>query len=321
MKETKKMTLSEYEKKYNKHKNFKAVKLYLFILVAAIGLIICACLFFVVLRLFEINKYAGYVGIGVSVLIFLLIYLVPVIKVFKTKSFMVDVDENNIKQAKKFNKKLRNDLADKIIDLKFSTTDNIYTDESVKELIAAREAKDDEKFKLALDNIYTVDVRKAAKKITREYALKVGVSTALSQSDKIDTLLVVAYNMNLIKDIIFLYGFRPSEARMAKIYQTVIFDALIAFGASNVTGKMALTVIDKIPVIGSVVDSISQGLINGIFTLLIGSKTRKYLIKEYKLQNVIDNIDEESIEEDEKEMMINLKDDIIALTKNKKVPA
>ena len=323
----KKMSLKEYEKKYSKPENVKLAKSFIFILSAAIGLIIFASLFFIVLRIYEINKYVGYVAIGVAVLIFLLIYVIPLVKIGTTKSFITNVDSKNAKAAQKYNKKLRNDIADKILDLKFKTEDSIYSDELIKELAYAKEFKNDKQIKETLTKIYDTDVRKSSNKLIKEHAIKAGVSTALSQSDKVDTLFVVAYNLSLIKDIIFLYGYRPSDAKMSKIYTTVIADALVAYGmgssATSITNtitKLGGKALDKIPyvggAIGTIIDSLAQGMINASLTVMIGFQTKKYLKNEYKLQDILDDIDIAS-EEEEKSMTEEVKSEVGSIAKSK----
>ena len=165
----------------------------------------------------------------------------------------------------------------------------------------------------------------------RDHALKVGITTALSQSEKVDTLFVAAYNLSLIKDIVFLYGYRPSDAKLAKIYQSVIVDALIAYGVGNATGSMATTAVTKfggkavegIPflgtALGTIIDSAAQGIINSTLTVLIGFQTKKYLKKEYHLQDILDEIelDEEKELDSEKEMVESLREDIKNKAKKK----
>jgi len=323
----KKMTLEEYQKKYSKPYNEKAAKSFLFIFAASIGIIIAFCLFSVVMKIYEIsnkNNIALYVSIGAAILLFLVIYGIPLFKIKNTKSFITNVNSDNVKEAKKYNKKLREDIADKMIDLSEKATDvSWYSEERIGKLAVARQTHNDELLKESLTAAYKTDINKACNKMIRDHALKVGVTTAISQSEKIDTLFVVIYNLSLIKDIIFLYGFRPNDRQLSKIYRSVIGDAIIAYGLGNATGSMASGVVKKmgkgldgIPLIGSaintVIDSLAQGVINSTLTVMIGIQTKKYLLKEYKLQNILDDviISETELENEAKEMSSNLKEDI-----------
>ena len=82
--------------------------------------------------------------------------------------------------------------------------------------------------------------------------------------------------------------------------------------------------LDGLPLIGSaintVIDSLAQGVINSTLTVMIGVQTKKYLLKEYKLQNILDNviISEEQLENEAAEMSSNLKEDIKAQSKKDK---
>ncbi len=322
--ENKKMTLEEYQKKYSKPYNEKAAKSFLFIFGAAIGIIIIFCLFNICYKIYEINKIAGYISIGLAVLIYIIIYIIPLIKIKYTKSFITNVNSDNVKEAKKYNKKLREDIADKMIDLSQKADDvTWYSDEKIGKLAIARQTHNDEGLKDALTETYKTDVNKAGNKMIRDHALKVGVTTALSQNEKIDTLFVVMYDLSLIKDLIFLYGFRPNDRQLSKIYRNVIGDAIIAYGLGNATGSMASGIVKKmgkgldgIPLLGSaistVIDSVAQGVINSTLTVLIGFQTKKYLMKEYKLQDILDNVivTEEELDTEAAEMSSNLKADI-----------
>jgi len=306
------ITLEEYQDKYSKPENVKKAKQFLVLFTLAIGVIIFTCLFFMVLKVYDINKYAGYVSIGVATIIFLVIYIIPVIRINSMKSFITNVDETNAIDAKKYNKKLRFEIAEKMIDMHLKTNE-YYGNENISKLIIAKEKKDNEEIKNCLTNIYKTDVKEASNKMIRDYALKIGFSTALSQSEKLDTLFVVTYDLQLIKNIVFLYGYRPSDNKMVKIYKNVIRNALIAYGVGNITSNASKGVIKKLgkageslPIIGSalstIIDSSLQGVTNSAFTVMLGFQTKKYLRKEYKLQDILDNIlvsEEEELEEQE----------------------
>lgn len=333
-KESGKLTLEEYQKKYSKPVNEKVAKTFLFIFAAAIGIIIFFCLFLLVLRLFELHQIAGYVGSGVAVLVFFFVYVVPLVKIHQAKPFITNVDSRNAREAQKYNKALRENIADKMIDLKAKTTGvTWYSEANVGKLAIARQTHDDKGLKDALTETYETDVKAAANKMIRDHAFKVGVTTALSQSEKIDTLFVVTYDLSLIKDLIYLYGFRPSDTQLMKCYQTVIADALIAYGLGNATGSIATGVVKKmgnvtesVPFLGglvsTVIDSITQGLVNASLTVIIGFQTKKYLMKEYRLQDILDTVELPTEEEEAAEasqLMDSLKKDIALTAKKGKV--
>ena len=318
-----KLTLEEYQDKYNRPENVKAAKSFLFIFSSLIGVLMATALFFVVLRLFELHLYAGYVGIPAAILVFIFAYIVPIVKLKNMKSFKTRVTATNAREAKRHNKELRNDIADKMIDLT-NKTDGVewYSPAKIGKLAVARHTRNDEEVKTVLSEIYETDVREAAKKVIRKTAVRVGVITALSQSAMVDTLFMVTYELNLIKDIVYLYGYRPSEAQLARIYKNVIQNALITYGVSSATAGFGKTLssgiataIDKATasanfftaalgtlasaLAGTAIESGIQFAVNSMLTVIIGYQTKKYLVREYKLQEILDNV--EIFAEDEEE--------------------
>ncbi|MCR4897951.1 MAG: YcjF family protein [Acholeplasmatales bacterium] len=332
--EEKKMTLEEYQEKYSKPENLKAAKGFLVLFTLTIGVIIFTCLFFIVLKLYDIHKYAGYAGTGVGVILFIVLYIVPVVKINSLKSFVTNVDSNNAKKAQKYNKKLRNDIADKMIDITSKTEGiSFYDADKIGKLAIARNTNNNEEVKTLLTDIYKTDVKKSANRMIRNCAAKIGISTALSQSEKLDTLFVVVYELKLIKDIVFLYGYRPSDAKMAKIYKTVITNSITAYGLNTASSKISTGVAKKIgkaadgipfvgSAVGALIDSSIQGAINSSFTVILGFQTKKYLIKEYKLQDLLDNIDlEENDEEEQKELIEEIEKESKPIKEKKKLIA
>ena len=324
--EKKKMTLEEYEQKYSHRQNTKAIKSFLLLTEVLIGVGLAAILFFVVLRLFDLNQIAGYVGIGVSVIIFIGFYVIPIVKIRKTKSFETNVNKYNAKQAKKHNQELRCEIADKFIEFSEST-DGVgwYNSDLIGKLAIARHMNNDLETKEVLTKLFETDVKKTAKSIIRDHAIKVGLVTAISQSDKIDTMFMALYELNLIKQLVFLYGFRPSDAKLMRIYMVVLKNALVTYGLESITDNLATGIVQKIggalssiPALGSVVSTVissaSQGVINGGLTVIVGHQTLLYLQKEYRLQDMLDEVELDDI--DEKEMMLEVKDDIIKETKS-----
>lgn len=340
-KEPQKLTLEQYQQKYSRPENIAAAKTYLFILGAAIGIIIAVALFFVVLRLFEIHEIAGYVGIVVALLLFVLVYIVPLVKINKKKSFITNIRDRDAKYAKKHNKQLREEIADKMIDV----TVNIegvswYSDAMISELIQARHTRNDKELKKALTKIYKTDVKNAGNKMIRNSSVKVGLTTALSQSEYLDILFVVVYDLKLIKDLVYLYGYRPNESQMIKIYQTVITNSLIAYGVSTGTnnigktfGNSVLNAFEKASnslnpftssvgaivggIAGTALESSIQFVINSTFTAIIGYQTKKYLLKEYHLQDILDEIEIEDTPEEEAKMIDSIKTEIKDNLQNK----
>lgn len=325
-KEVKKMTLEEYQDKYSKPENSKLIKFGLVLFLAAIGIIVFACLLLVVFRVFEINEYAGYASIAVAALLFIFFYIVPVIQIHKHKPFITNVDSRNVRRAKIYNKKLRNEISDKMIDFTSKVGGKSWYDEVlIGKLAIARQTNSDKEVKSLLTQIYDSSVRKEANKIISAHAVKVGLMTAASQSDRLDSAFVAIYELHLIKDIVYLYGFRPSNAKLLKIYRNVIVNSLLSYGVStgttNLISKGLSATFEGLPLLGSLIStaiaSASQGIINGVMTGIIGVQTKKYLIKEYHLQDVLDEIQLDDPQDDE-EMIQDISKEIKSQTKDKK---
>lgn len=325
-KENNKMTLEEYQEKYSKSENSKAIKFGLVLFVASIGVIVATCLLLVVLRVFELNEYAGYASIAVAVLVFIFLYIVPVIQIHKYRPFITNVNSKNARHAKSYNKKLRNDISDKMIDFTSKVVGKSWYDEvAIGKLAIARQTSDDKEVKSLLTQIYDTSVKKEANKIISGHAVKVGLLTAASQSAYLDTAFVAVYELNLIKDLVYLYGFRPSNAKLLKIYRNVIVNSLLSYGVStgttNLISKGLSATFEGLPLLGTLIStaiaSASQGIINGVMTGIIGVQTKRYLIKEYHLQDILDEIELDDPEDDE-EMIKDISKEIKSQTKDNK---
>ncbi len=314
-----KMTIYEYEQKYSKRENARGAKILLRLIATALGVIIAACLITVTLKLWDVHMYAGIACAVVSVILFICLYIVPLVKIAKKGKFQVNVNARTAREAQKHNKKLRREIALKIIELT-SQVDGVgwYDSEVVGELAIAVNVNDNEGIKKSLTALYSGSVKKSAKSLIYKSALKSGMYSALAQTSKADALLVVFLNLQLVKDIVYLYGFRPSDAKLVKIFGRVLQNSLIAYGLGNVKigNSIVKTMGDAmkgLPLLGTaistIVDSSVQGLTNGVLTTVMGYQTIKYLNYEYKLQNILDGVElaeeeemKETCEQIEKEL-------------------
>lgn len=321
--ESNKLTLEEYQKKYSKPYNEKAVKAFLFVAYAIGALLVVFCLFSLVLQLYNAtdkNQIVLYISIGVAVIVFIFVYVLPVLKIHKLQPFMTqNVNRDNVKQVKKHNRELREKIADQIIDVQAKIGNcDWYNEEAVGKLAIARHTHDDAALRSALLYLYNNDIKKAANSMIRKKALQVGIFTALSPSDKLDTAIVVAYNMKLMKDIMFLYGFRPNDRELTKLYYNILASALLAYGLSNL--NLAGRLLEGIPIVGAAVDALAQGIGNAALTAHIGFQTKRYLMKDYHLQDYLEDV----VVNDEEEtnvIVADVKDEIVKQMKNKKARA
>ncbi len=306
--EAQKMTIYEYEEKYVKRENTKGATFALRMFAVLIGLFFVWCLFSISKTIWDINNYAGYAAAGVSVLILIIFYIVPVVKIFKTDYFVTNVNYKTAGAAKRKNRQVRRQIAEKIVDVCSNVAGvGWYDSRTVEQLEAGLKANDDGVIKEQLTALYSGSVKKSAKEIIFKCSMKSAAYSALSQNNKTDALLVAVVNLQMIKDIVFLYGFRPSDTRLVRIFGAVLRNALVSYGLGGlkIGNGIARTMGDAargIPILGTaisvLVDSSVQGLTNGTLTAVIGFQTIKYLNTEYKLQNILDGVEvAETVEE------------------------
>ena len=322
-----KLTIYEYEQKYTKRENVRGARLLLAIIAAAIGVFLFFCLFSISMRVYDINEYAGYGAAAVSVLVYIFLFIVPLVRILKTDYFIVNVNAKTAAAAKSHNKKVRRNIADKIIDLT-AKVDGVgwYDSETVGKLAIAVKTDNDKAIMQNLTALYSGSVKKSAKELIFKSSLKSGMYSALSQTNKVDSLLVAVLNLQLVKDLVFLYGFRPSDPKLVRIFARILQNSLIAYGlgGAKIGNSVVQTMgnaVKGIPLLGSaistLVDSSVQGLTNGVLTTVIGYQTIKYLNTEYRLQEILDGVEIIETEEEFKEACDELEKE---LKKGKKLP-
>ncbi len=306
------MTVYEYERKYAKRENARGAKLILRLIAAVIGILIFVCLFLLSLRMYEINRYAGYATGGVCLILYIVFFIVPLVKILRTGYFITNVNAVSARKAQRHNRKLRREIADKIIDFTAKVDGaGWYDSETVGKLAIAAKTGDDEGVKRHLTALYKGSVKKSARGLIFRSALKSAAYSAVSQNATLDSVLVVTVNLQLIKDLVYLYGFRPSDAKLLRIFAIVLSNSLVAYGLGgmNIGRTVVQTMgnaVKGIPILGSaiaaIVDSSVQGLVNGTLTTVIGYQTVRYLNREYRLQDILDGVDvscsETELEED-----------------------
>ena len=159
-----------------------------------------------------------------------------------------------------------------------------------------------------MTKMINTSIRKKSNDLIIKWSIKTGVLTAISQSDVIDSVFVVIINLLLVKDLVFLYGFRYSAFRLLKTFIGVFVSAATAYSLQNANiGKNVLSMLSgvlrkvgrNIPApatvltsaIEVVADSSAQGMGNALMTAFIGYQAIGYLNKEYNLQDELKDID------------------------------
>ena len=331
-KEPRKMTIYEYEEKYVKNRNARGARVLIWIIAGVVGVFLAWCLLSITLQIWELRQYAGYAAAGVSVILFVLLFVVPLVKIFRLDYFHTNVNAAHAASAKRHNRRLRRSIAERMVDFGARVENAGWYDDAVlAELAAYLANNDDEGIKRSLTALYSGRVKKTAKDYIFRYALKSAAYSALSQQSRTDAALVAVVNLQLIKDIVFLYGFRPSDTRLVKIFAAVVRNSLISYGLGSVKigNGIVKTMGDAakgIPFLGSaisaLVDSSVQGLTNGTLTAVIGFQTIRYLNKEYRLQNILDGVEIAGTDEELKETCEDIEEELKKRPrKGKRVPA
>lgn len=125
-------------------------------------------------------------------------------------------------------------------------------------------------------------------------SLSTGCLTALSQNTAIDASVVVVKNLQLVKDLIWLYGFRPTNSEMSKILGKVVKNVCVSIGlntmqnGTNIAGKIFNKESNNflIQMLGQALNMGAQFLGNGAMTYMVGKYTVNALLSQYRIQDV-----------------------------------
>jgi hypothetical protein len=128
-----------------------------------------------------------------------------------------------------------------------------------------------------------------AKELTRKAARNVFVSTAVSQSGRLDALLVLSTQIHLIWQIVRLYHQRPLPGEVVRLYGSVVGAAFVAIQVEDLDIEEILApvlntfltgAVGSLPLVnafaGTLTASIMNGCANAYLTLRVGSVARIY---------------------------------------------
>lgn len=279
--------------------NQKNEKRYFFLLiavVAAIVLLLVGALADILSVCFDLNVYFGYAVSALTAILIVIFIIVPTVKLMRAKYFITDVTNENFDETRRKNYRALKNVAGALVSYNDDPKNvrfRYVTPENTGKISRALKKDDKAALKEALRETYAGDVAKCANAIIWKSAGKSFLTTSVSQNEKIDGISVLLINLSLVKQIVGVYGYRPSFAKMFRIYFTVLRSALLAYGMQNVNwfnvfGKFFSGVAKKIPFVDTIVDSAVQGTVSAFMTLLVGYKTKRYLCSDYKKQEKID---------------------------------
>ena len=121
-----------------------------------------------------------------------------------------------------------------------------------------------------------------ANKIIMEKATSVGALTAISQSGRLDLIIVLVNNIIMVNQIVKIYRSRPSIGELLKLYglagsAAFVADQLEEIDVSEMVGDalQGLGAAASItPYAGTVLESLTQGIFNAFLTLRVGHSVK-----------------------------------------------
>lgn len=222
------------------------------------------------------ERFGKYIEIGFYVLVAFLIWILiihPIRVIVKSPSLSIvtSMDKYDSKAIKIYKRVSKNIVKNNDLDK-----------ESVKLLT---NYKNSQELLLNLNYVFENSIKKDLNRVIISNAKTVMISTAICQSARFDMLTVFAVNLKMVKELVERCGFRPSMKNLSKLTINVFSTALIAEGLENLTiddvmPKSAMNVIGDVPMLGKVLESITQGAANALLTIRIGCVARRYLFSD-----------------------------------------
>lgn len=116
-----------------------------------------------------------------------------------------------------------------------------------------------------------------------QHAQLVFVSTAVSQSGRLDAVMVLGTNFRMVRALVESLGYRPPALQLAKMYAAVFAAALLAEGLEDlelehIFPNVGATIIGSFPGLQLITASLLQGTANAFLTLRVGVLAKNYLL-------------------------------------------
>lgn len=275
----------------------------------------------IVQTIYQINEIAGIVVAIALLIAYTTCFIVIIVKIFSKHSFDLEFQKRkNGHYSERNNNKVRWEIAKNIVDQ--SVVLNYLDKMDDKKVLASKEAEKIASFRemqnlvnkypgnkipsshkedsINLAESLAISMRKdgviyqKAKSLILKRSLSTGCLTALSQNTMVDASVVVVKNMQLIKDLIWLYGFRPTNAEMTKILEKVVKSVCLSIGLNTMQNgtNMAGKIFNKdsnnflVQVLGQALNMGAQFIGNGAMTYMVGKYTINALLKQYRVQDI-----------------------------------
>ena len=310
----------EYQENITKSKEAKRDRLILICLTSAIYLLGLGIFATIVQTIYQIHQIVGIVVACVLFVIYTILYIIMLVQIFSKHSFDLQFrkDEKN-HFSERTNNKVRWEIARNIKDQtcvldyldKKKNKDYLNKNEVQKvndfdkviqlankypKSIPGYKSNESQELANSLQNIMAKDgvIYKKAKSIIMKNSIATGCLTALSQNAIVDMSIVAIKNMQMIKDLIWLYGFRPTNYEMNKIMLKVIRNLCISIGLNTFQGttNILASALKKttdnfiVQLLSQTLTAGAQFIGNGAMTYLVGKYTINVLLSQYRMQDV-----------------------------------
>lgn len=314
------MAFIEYQENVKKSKEAKRDRLILIALTTAVYLLGLGIFATIVETIYQMNAIAGIVTGCVLVVVYTICFVVLLVSIYSKHSFDLQFRKRkNGHFPERNNNKVRFEMARNIREQSFVLD---YLDKkSSKEYLDKKEAKsvrdfhtvielaekypkscpsyksqDSKELAESLASVLSKDgiIYRKAKNIILKKSVSTGLMTSLSSNAVVDMSIVAIKNMQMIKDLIWLYGFRPTDYEMNRIMFKVIRNLCISIGLNTLQGTTGFiaSALKKssdnflVQLLSQAFTSGAQFIGNGTMTYLVGKYTIQVLLSQYHMQDL-----------------------------------
>ena len=275
----------------------------------------------IVQTIYQMSEIAGIVVAIALLIAYTTCFIVIIVKIFSKHSFDLEFQKRKDGHySERNNNKVRWEIAKNIVDqsvvlnyLDKMDDKKVLTSKEVEKIASFRKLQNlinkypgnkipssHKEDSINLAESLAISMRKdgviyqKAKSLILKRSLSTGCLTALSQNTMVDASVVVVKNMQLIKDLIWLYGFRPTNAEMTKILEKVVKSVCLSIGLNTMQNgtNMAGKIFNKdsnnflVQVLGQALNMGAQFIGNGAMTYIVGKYTINALLRQYRVQDI-----------------------------------
>lgn len=275
----------------------------------------------IVQTIYQMNEIAGIIVAIALLIAYTTCFIVIIVKIFSKHSFDLEFQKRKDGHySERNNNKVRWEIAKNIVDqsvvlnyLDKMDDKKVLTSKEVEKIASFRKLQNlvnkypgnkipssHKEDSINLAESLAISMRKdgviyqKAKSLILKRSLSTGCLTALSQNTMVDASVVVVKNMQLIKDLIWLYGFRPTNAEMTKILEKVVKSVCLSIGLNTMQNgtNMAGKIFNKdsnnflVQVLGQALNMGAQFIGNGAMTYMVGKYTINALLRQYRVQDI-----------------------------------